>query len=84
MRLRPVTLIVTLALGLLAGPLPAGAQQAGKVYRIGYLAQGLSNTEGIDFLRQGLRAASDSCCAAGNPHDPYRTPSLQQALNKEK
>ncbi len=31
MRLRPVTLVVTFALGLLAGPLPAKAQQAGKV-----------------------------------------------------
>ncbi len=38
MRLRPVTLVVTFALGLLAGLLPAEAQQAGKVYRIGFLA----------------------------------------------
>ncbi len=37
MRLRPVTLAVIFALGLLAGPLPAQAQQARKVYRIGYL-----------------------------------------------
>ena len=37
MRLRPVTLVVTLVLGLLAGPLPAEAQQAGEVYRVGYL-----------------------------------------------
>ncbi len=28
MRLRPVTLVVTFALGLLAGPLPAEAQEA--------------------------------------------------------
>ncbi len=40
MRLRPVTLVVTFALGLLAGPVPAEAQQAGKVYRIGYLGGG--------------------------------------------
>ncbi len=40
MRLRPVTLVVTFALGLLAGPLPAEAQKAGKVYRIGYLGGG--------------------------------------------
>ena len=33
MRLIPVTLVVTFALGLLAGPLPTEAQQAGKVYR---------------------------------------------------
>jgi len=38
MRLRPVTLVVTFALGLLAAPLPTEAQKAGKVYRIGYLA----------------------------------------------
>ncbi len=38
MRLRPVTLVVTFALGLLAGPLLTEAQQAGKVYRIGYLS----------------------------------------------
>ena len=30
-------LVSTLTLGLLAGPLPAEAQQAGKVYRIGLL-----------------------------------------------
>ncbi len=42
MRLRPVTLVVTFALGLLAGPLPANAQQAGKVYRIGYVRSGSS------------------------------------------
>ncbi len=40
MRLRPVTLVVTFALGLLAGPLPIEAQQTGKVYRIGYLGIG--------------------------------------------
>ncbi len=37
MKLRTIGLISTLALGLLAGPLPAEAQQAGKVYRIGYV-----------------------------------------------
>ena len=37
MRLRTIGLISTLALGLLAGPLPVEAQQAGKVYRIGYV-----------------------------------------------
>ncbi len=35
MRLHTLGLIVTLALGLLAAPLPADAQQAGKVYRVG-------------------------------------------------
>ncbi len=37
MKLRTIGLISTLVLGLLAGPLPTEAQQAGKVYRIGYL-----------------------------------------------
>jgi len=37
MRLRTIGLISTLALVLLAGPLPTEAQQAGKVYRIGFL-----------------------------------------------
>ena len=38
MRLRTIGLISTLALVLLAGLLPANAQQAGKVYHIGYLS----------------------------------------------
>ncbi len=40
MRLRTIGLIVTLALGLLAGPLPTEAQDAGKVYRVGFLRFG--------------------------------------------
>ncbi len=44
MRLRPVALVVTFALGLLVGPLPAEAQKAGKVYRIGYLGSGSPGT----------------------------------------
>ena len=38
MRLRTIGLISTLALGLLTGPLPTEAQQAGKMPRIGYLS----------------------------------------------
>ncbi len=37
MRLSTIALLSILVLGLLAGPLPAEAQQAGKVYRIGWL-----------------------------------------------
>ncbi len=37
MGIRTIGLIVTLVLGLLAAPLAADAQQAGKVYRIGFL-----------------------------------------------
>ncbi len=42
MRLSTIGLISTLVLGLLAGPVTARAQQAGKVYRIGYLFTGTS------------------------------------------
>ncbi len=59
MRLRPITLVVTFALGLLAGPLPAEAQKAGKVYRIGILRSGSSSSylyaPQHKILRQGLR-----------------------------
>ncbi len=40
MKLRTIGLIGALILGLLGGPLPAEAQQAGKVYRVGYLSTG--------------------------------------------
>jgi len=55
MRLRTIGLISTLALGLLAGPLPTEAHQTGKVYRIGYLdsRSALPTTE--IALRQGLQ-----------------------------
>ncbi len=58
MRLRPVALVVTFALGLLAAPLPAEAQQAGKVYRVGYLTnRPVSPATNLRLiaLRQGLR-----------------------------
>jgi len=58
MRLRPVTLVVTFALGLLAGPLPAEAQRSGKVYRVGLLRFGRGGpTTSSTYmgLRQGLR-----------------------------
>ena len=40
MRLRTIGLISTLAFALLTGPLPAEAQQEGKVYRVGFLGIG--------------------------------------------
>jgi len=58
MRLRTIGLISTLVLGLLAGPLPAEAQQAGNIYRIGFLDFRLrSTTTDPRFiaLRQGLQ-----------------------------
>ncbi|MBI2115273.1 MAG: ABC transporter substrate-binding protein [candidate division NC10 bacterium] len=57
MRLRRVALIVTLALCLLAPPLPATAQQPVKVYRIGILHVGLDHVPPpLAGLREGLKA----------------------------
>ena len=57
MRLRTFALIVTLALGILAAPLAARAQQVGKVYRIGILETipAARNAANFDALRKGLR-----------------------------
>ncbi len=58
MKFRTIGLISTLALGLLVGLLPAEAQQAEKVYRIGFIDFRLrSTTTDPRFiaLRQGLR-----------------------------
>ena len=59
MKLRTIGLIVILTLGLLGAPLPIEAQQAVKVYRIGYLApRSLSSrTEAVrrKGFREGLR-----------------------------
>jgi putative ABC transport system substrate-binding protein len=51
------TFIGILGSGLLAAPLAAGAQQAGKIYRIGYLSSGSSTTGPhlLEAFRQGLR-----------------------------
>ncbi len=57
--LRTVRLIVILALGILLAPLAAEAQQAGKVYRIGFLQSSPPAIPGVASLleafRQGLR-----------------------------
>src|SRR5260370_29950031 len=47
--------IGTLTGGLLASPVAAEAQQAGKVYRIGYLSIGSGPSPRTEALRQGLR-----------------------------
>jgi len=50
--------IGTLAVGLLAAPLAAGAQQGGKVYRIGFLGAASptpSYRTQLDAFRHGLR-----------------------------
>jgi putative ABC transport system substrate-binding protein len=57
MRLHTVGLIVMLVLGILAVPLAARAQPAGKVYRIGVLetTSAALNVPNLDAFRQGLR-----------------------------
>jgi len=55
MKLRTIGLISTLVLGLLAGPLPAEAQQTSKVYRIGYLKNGFRIGTLEEAFRKGLR-----------------------------
>jgi len=55
MRLTTIGLISTLALGLLAGPLPTEAQKAGKVYRIGFLSDASRMRPNFEIFRQGLR-----------------------------
>jgi len=55
MKLKTIGLISTLALGLLAGSLPVEAQQAGKVYRIGFLSDGPRMRPNFEVFRQGLR-----------------------------
>ncbi len=52
MRIRIIALTVTLVLGLLTGPLPANAQQAGKIRRIGYLGFGSGPGKRFETLRQ--------------------------------
>ena len=46
---------VTLALGVLAAPIVLGAQQTGKVYRIGVLSPGASPPGPLEAFREGLR-----------------------------
>jgi putative ABC transport system substrate-binding protein len=55
---RTIGLLVTLVLGLLVVPLAAEAQQATKVYRIGWLSPGFPHPDHdppVDAFRQGLR-----------------------------
>ena len=55
MRLRTIGLISTLTLGLLAGPLLAEAQQAGKVYRIGVSRGAKHPASYMEAFKRGLR-----------------------------
>jgi putative ABC transport system substrate-binding protein len=49
------TFLGMIAGGLLAAPLAAQAQQAGKVYRIGFLSQGQPPKAFVEAIQQGLR-----------------------------
>ena len=49
------TFIGSVVGGLLVTPLAAGAQPAGKVYRIGFLSQGQPVKVALEALQQGLR-----------------------------
>jgi putative ABC transport system substrate-binding protein len=55
--MKPTSLIIslTLALSLLAAPLAAGAQQVGKVYRIGCLDPWAPGSLELKAVREGLR-----------------------------
>jgi len=57
MRLRLIGLMLTLALTIFTAPLPAEAQQATKVHRIGRLTAGpfIEPNLGLEAFRQGLR-----------------------------
>jgi len=58
MRLRTIGLISILVLGLLVGPLPAEAQQAEKVYRIGQLSNTARiNRRGVEYRQRPSRKA---------------------------
>ena len=56
--MRRLALLATLALGVLAALLPADAQQAGKVYRIGFFQNSPPTIPGVarnlEAFRQGL------------------------------
>ncbi len=57
MSLRTLRHIITLAIGLLGAPLAADAQQAKKVFQIGYLGNSTPSLESalVEGFRQGLR-----------------------------
>jgi putative ABC transport system substrate-binding protein len=92
MRIRTIGLIMTLALGVLAAPLPADAQPAGKVRRIGFLSgqappeASADSAARVAAFRQGLREfgwiegqniAIEYRWAAGQPD---RLPALAEEL----
>ena len=80
----------TLASGLLAAPLAAGAQQAGKVHHIGFLPAGTSpaHRQQLDALLEGLRKlgyvqGETIVITALWPKTPSELPELAAALVKQ-
>ena len=53
--MRLIGLAVVLSFSLILASLAAEGQQAGKVYRIGYLSPGTPETSRVEPLRQALR-----------------------------
>jgi hypothetical protein len=51
---RTLRLLVTLTIGLLSAPLTSDAQQAGKVYRIGWLATAPRTTPGLQRIEEAF------------------------------
>ena len=95
MRIRTIGLIMTLTLGVLAAPLPADAQPAGKVRRIGFLSgqappeSSADSAARVAAFRQGLREfgwiegqniAIEYRWAAGKPD---RLPALAEELDRK-
>lgn len=64
MKVRTAALILTLVLGLLIVPLPAEAQQPGKVYRVGYMSVS-SRQSGEHLIQIFLRALRERGLAEG-------------------
>jgi len=56
MKLTTMGLIALAILGLFAAPLPADAQQSGKVYRIGWLSPTITTVDTVKSFREQLRA----------------------------
>jgi ABC-type uncharacterized transport system substrate-binding protein len=84
------TFIGTVVGGLLAGPLAAGAQQAVKMYRIGFLPAGASpaHRRQLEALDEGLRAlgyvqGKNIAITALWPKTPSELPELAALLVKQ-
>jgi len=82
--MRGIGLAVVLAFGLALVPVEAHTQQAGKVYRVGYLFEGSADAvmhaslgTGLNGLTQGLRDLgwSEVRTSSSRPDSPRTNPS---------